>query len=189
MKVETALTAGNWQAAVEALGKLDDRLDSLAAVGEYALLLAACHDLAGNTARSYAALTEALRLDPQCGRALCGLGRLAALNEDLDGALLFFDAALRKSPYLVAALEGRATLNEVLGNLRSAYEDLLDASSFRPKDRELLLDVIRVGNQLGLQDELSFLLSDRTDTIADWENFQFYPHRPIDDARFDQVSG
>ncbi len=189
MKVETELTNGDWQAAVAALGKLDDQLDSLPAVREYALLLAACHDLAGNTARSYAALTEALRLDPRCGRALCGLGRLAALNDDLDGALLFFDSALRKSPYLVAALEGRATVNEMLGNYRSAYEDLLDATSFRPGDRELLLDVIRVGNQLGLHEEVTSLLFTRADTGTDWDSFQLTPEHTADDPRIEHVIG
>ena len=168
-KVESQLKRGNWRDAVEALGELDDCLDTLPAVREYALLLAACHDLAGNTTQSYAALTEALRMDPECGRAMCGLGRLAAIKQDFDGALLFFESALKKSPTLVAALEGRALICELLGDFKSAYEDLVDASNFRPRDEDLLFEVIRLGNLLGYQDELSTFISTRNAISMSWD--------------------
>ncbi|MBN2715522.1 MAG: hypothetical protein JXX14_06680 [Deltaproteobacteria bacterium] len=168
-RVESQLGQGDWRGAVESLGRLDDFLDTLPAVREYALLLAACHDLAGNITQSYVALTEALRIDPSCGRAMCGLGRLAAISQDLDGALLFFESALKKSPALVAALEGHALVSELRGDLRSAYEDLIDASNFRPKDEELLLEVIRVGNLIGYQDELASFVSARNAAEESWD--------------------
>ena len=168
-KVESHLSAGKWRTAVEALGELDDKLDSLPAVREYALLLAACHDLAGNTSQSYAALTEALRIDPQCGRAMCGLGRLAAIKQDFEGALLFFESALKRSPSLVAALEGHALVCELMGDLQSAYEDMVDASNFRPRDEDLMFDVIRLGNRLGYQDEVASFITTRNTTTMSWD--------------------
>lgn len=165
-KVESQLAKGNWRVAVEALGELDDSLESLAAVREYALLLAACHDLAGNTRQSYTALTEALRMDPDCARAMCGLGRLAALNNDMDGAMLFFESALKKSPCMVAALRGRAVVCEMMGDLQTAYEDMMDASNFRPFEEDLILDVVRLGNSLGHYDEIATWLAERNALTA-----------------------
>ncbi|MBN2528290.1 MAG: hypothetical protein JXR76_17995 [Deltaproteobacteria bacterium] len=179
-RVEEQLSRGNWREAVDALGKLDDKLDSLPAVREYALLLAACHDLAGNTAQAYAALSEVRRLDGDCARALCGLGRLAALDDDLWGALAYFDLALKKSPQLVAALHGRALMCESLGDYTTAYEDLVDASNFRPQDEALLRDVIRLGGMLGLNDELDGFIAERNAAADVFEVSQFLPHMPFD---------
>lgn len=167
--VEAHLQSGEWKTAVEALGELDDKLDTLAAVREYALLLAACHDLAGNTAQSYAALIEALRIDPDSGRAMCGLGRLAAIKNDFDGALLFFESALKRSPSLVAALVGRALVCELQGNIEAAYEDMIDASSFRPRDEDMIFEVIRLGNLLGRTDEISTFITARNAVTMCWD--------------------
>lgn len=162
-RVEKHLNAGNWRVAVELLGQLDEKLDSLAAVREYALLLAACHDLAGNTKQSYAALSETLRLDPECGRAMCGLGRLAALNGDFVGASIFFESALKKTPCLVAALRGHAAICEMVGDVEQAYKNIVDASNFRPMDENLLFEVIRLGNTIGLQDKVALYLKQRNE--------------------------
>ncbi|MBN2341404.1 MAG: hypothetical protein JXX29_08405 [Deltaproteobacteria bacterium] len=160
-RVERHLAQGDWQIAVEALGELDEHLDSMSAVREYALLLAACHDLAGNTRQGYVALSETLRIDSECARAMCGLGRLAALNDDLDGANVFFSAALNKSPCMVAALRGHAVVSEYLGDTETAYLDMMDASNFRPTDDDLLFEVIRLGNSCGKQDQVAEYLHER----------------------------
>lgn len=165
-RVERHLAKGSWRVAVETLGELDDHLDNMSSVREYALLLAACHDLAGNVRESHAALSETLRIDPNCARAMCGLGRLAALNEDLETAALLFESALQVSPCMVAALRGHAIVCEVVGDEEEAYRDIVDASNFRPTDRELLFEAIRLGNLLGKQDEIAVYLQERTAAMA-----------------------
>jgi hypothetical protein len=78
-------------------------LSSLAEVREYALLVAACHDLAGRTELCLDALEETLRLDPACTRAMCGIARLYALEGHLDSAAALFASALDVEPAYEAA--------------------------------------------------------------------------------------
>ena len=102
-EAEDLLRHGDWPGAQNALYDSKVSLSSLAEVREYALLVAACHDLAGRTELCLDALEETLRLDPTCTRAMCGVARLYALEGHLDSATALFSAALDIEPACEAA--------------------------------------------------------------------------------------
>ncbi|MCU0663000.1 MAG: hypothetical protein MUC50_11820 [Myxococcota bacterium] len=135
-------------AAERILSTLDERL-SADGVREFGLLVAACHDMAGRRELAMEALTQILDMDPGCARALCGLGRLAALEGDLEKAGALFDKALTQQPALVAALRGKAAVAEARGDVNGAYASVLAASDLRPTDDHLLVEAVRLGRACG----------------------------------------
>ncbi|MCP4601871.1 MAG: hypothetical protein GY847_15385 [Proteobacteria bacterium] len=158
---ENYLDVGNWREAEKSLESVNEPLGSLEIVREYALLVAACHDLAGRTELCLDALSEALRLDPYCARAMCGLGRVAALKGDLGSAQDFFASALKLQPALVAALHGQAVISEAEGNLAKAFSSMIIASDLRPKDDDLMIETVRLGNAAGKVQQVSRFLEHR----------------------------
>ncbi|MCP4679853.1 MAG: hypothetical protein GY854_31045 [Deltaproteobacteria bacterium] len=160
-EAEKCLGSGNWNAAEEQLMKLKEPLESVEAVREFALLVAACHDLAGRPEQCLDALTETLRIDPNCARAMCGLGRLSALGGDLGSASDFFSSALKLQPALVAALHGQAVIKEAEGNLEEAFPSMMAASDLRPKDDDLMTETVRLGNAAGKQETVSRFVEHR----------------------------
>ena len=161
IRAEEALAAGEPAIAEQALEGITDQMDSVETVREFALLVAACHDLAGRRTACMDALSEALMLDPRCARAMCGLGRIAALSGELESAAEFFDAALKCEPALVAALHGQAVVREAKGDLDGAFSLMMTASDLRPKSDALLNETSRIGNQLGKLDEVSRFIAHR----------------------------
>ena len=159
--VKDALDEGDTDEALRRLSGVEDGIESLAAVREYALLTAASHDLAGERDSAVEALIEALRIDPTCARAMCGLGRIAALEDDLENAALFFNGAINQQPFLVAALRGYGAVCEAINEKELAYDSMVAASELRPADEELLFEAVRLGNLLGRQDEVSDFLRTR----------------------------
>jgi tetratricopeptide (TPR) repeat protein len=137
-------------AAEEVLSNLHEPL-SPDGVREYGLLVAACHDMAGRAEQAMAALSQILEIDPGCARALCGLGRLAALGGELNTARALFEQALSGQPALVAALRGKSAVAEALGDLQEAYSAVLTASDLRPTDDQLLVETVRLGRACGKQ--------------------------------------
>lgn len=148
-RAEDSLAMGDWAEASACLEGLTESLPSKEAVREYALLVAACHDLAGRPAQCFEALKETLALDENCARAYCGLGRLSALGGNLEAALSFFDKALSIEPALVAALHGRSAVLEAQERFEDAFASVVHASDLRPFDEELIREVIRLGNAIG----------------------------------------
>jgi hypothetical protein len=126
------LERGDWLGAENALATMEKPLTSLLAVREYALLTAGCLDLGDDRAACLGALSEALHIDPYCARAMCGIGRIAALGGDLSIALDFFKLALEREPALVAALHGKAVVLEALGDLPEALKAVRIAAALRP---------------------------------------------------------
>jgi len=161
MEAQDLLTEGNWEEAQIVLEKVKDPLLSLEAVREYALLVAACHDLAGRSVECLEALSEALNLDSTCSRAMCGLGRMALLRGDLGSAEEFFSAALRHQPSLVAALHGKAVVMEAAGKMDEAFETMVAASDLRPGNHDLMSEAMRIGNEIGRGEEVSRFLQHR----------------------------
>ncbi len=158
---EDCLSSGDPVSAERALSEITEQSDSAAEVRELALLVAACHDLGGRQAACMEALSEALLLDPRCARAMCGLGRIAALQGDLGSARDFFDAALRCEPALVAALHGKAVLQEATGDIKGAFASMMTASDLRPKNDLLLSETSRLGNQCGKMEEVARFIAYR----------------------------
>jgi Flp pilus assembly protein TadD len=158
---EEFLSKGDFVSAERELETITDQMDSALVVREFALLVAACHDLAGRRVACMDALSEALLLDPRCARAMCGLGRISALNGDLDSATEFFDAALRYEPALVAALHGKAVVQEAGGDLEGAFTAMMTASDLRPKNDAFLNETSRLGNMVGRLDEVARFISHR----------------------------
>jgi tetratricopeptide (TPR) repeat protein len=161
LRAEDFLSESDFLSAERELGEIVEQLDSAVAVRELALLVAACHDLAGRQTACMDALSEALLLDPRCARAMCGLGRIAALCGDLESARDFFDAALRCEPALVAALHGKAVVLEAVGDLNGAFTSMMTASDLRPKNDLLLSETSRIGNQCGKLDEVARFIAYR----------------------------
>jgi len=166
---QSCLELGEWALATQRLESIEDSIDTLQELKEFAILMAACHDLAGRPLDAMETLFEVLRIDPECARAMCGIGRLSALGDNLQSAAVFFNAALECQPFLVAALQGSAAVEEATGNNDKAWLALKTASDLRPIDEDLLFETVRMGNAAGLQDEIaSFLktrLKIRTETI------------------------
>ncbi len=160
-RAEDHLSDGEWEQAEQHLAGVNEPLGSHDAVREYALLVAACHDLAGRSDACLDALTEALKLDPRCARAMCGLGRIAALRGDLGSAADFFESALRIQPSLVAAHHGRAVIKEAEGEIAEAFASMMTASDLRPKDDDIMLETVRLGNAAGAGDAVSKFLEHR----------------------------
>ncbi|MDD5308906.1 MAG: hypothetical protein PHU25_16445 [Deltaproteobacteria bacterium] len=149
------LTNGDWLGAENALATMEKPLTSLLAVREYALLAAGCRDLGDSRAACLEALSEVLRIDPCCARAMCGIGRIAALGGDLSTALEFFDAALKQEPALVAALHGRAVALEGLGDLAGALETARMAAELRPASAVMRAKVHQMGEALARPCEIA----------------------------------
>lgn len=161
VEAERHLDQGDPASAELVLNSITSQMDSALMVREYALLIAACHDLAGRPEHALEALSEALTLDPRCARAMCGLGRIAALRGDLASARAFFQSALRCEPALVAGLHGMAVIEEAEGNLREAYRVMLTASDLRPQNSELLSEAARLGNLTGEREDVARFISHR----------------------------
>lgn len=158
---EEFLSKGDFESAERELETITGQMESALIVREFALLVAACHDLAGRRVACMDALSEALLLDPRCARAMCGLGRISALNGDLDSATDFFDTALRYEPALVAGLHGKAAVQEAKGDLEGAFTSMMTASDLRPKNDAFLNDTSRLGNMIGRLDEVARFISHR----------------------------
>jgi len=158
---EDYLGTGDFASAERELDGITEQMSSTLVVREFALLVAACHDLAGRQAACLDALSEALMLDPRCARAMCGLGRIAALTGDVDGASDFFDAALRCEPALVAGLHGKAVVLESKGDPEGAFAAMVTASDLRPKNDQLLSEAARLGNIIGKLDDVARFFSHR----------------------------
>ncbi len=179
LRAESLLAQGDWAGAETALMEISDRLGSIHAVREYALLVAAYHDLAGRLPEALAALSEALKLDPQCARAMCGLGRIAALNGDLQSAEEFFKAALDHQPALVAALYGRAAVCEAMNDLKGAFKFISTAAELRPHNASLIVELERLGLQTGCHGELSqFFLQHHGVTLSTAASLTTSPPTP-----------
>jgi tetratricopeptide (TPR) repeat protein len=161
MDAERFLDQGDHASAEAALNSVTEQMDSALLVREYALLVAACHDLAGRPEHALEALSEALTLDPRCARAMCGIGRIAALKGDLTSAAEFFQSALRCEPALVAALHGMAIIQEAGGDLRSAYRSMVTASDLRPRNDALLSEAARLGNAIGKINDVARFIAHR----------------------------
>lgn len=161
VEAERCLDQGDHANAELALNSITAQMDSAPMVREYALLIAACHDLAGRPEHALEALSEALTLDPRCARAMCGLGRIAALKGDLASSRDFFQSALRCEPALVAGLHGMAVIEEAEGNLKEAYRAMLTASDLRPKNSDLLSEAARLGNLTGEREDVARFISHR----------------------------
>ncbi|MDJ0761577.1 MAG: hypothetical protein QNJ97_01205 [Myxococcota bacterium] len=158
---EIALDKGDWASAEQGLASIEQQLKTAEMVREYALLVAACHDLAGRVPQCLDALTCALDLDPQCARAMCGLARIAALKGDLESADQFFSSALKHQPALVAGCHGLAVVKEAQGKLDDAFLMMMTASDLRPKDDGLMMETVRIGNAAGKGTEVSRFLEHR----------------------------
>lgn len=158
---EDYLSNGDFASAERELEGITAQMDSALVVREFALLVAACHDLAGRQTACLDALSEALLLDPRCARAMCGLGRIAALTGDVDSATEFFEAALRCEPALVAALHGKAVVLETKGDLEGAFTAMMTASDLRPRNDKLLGETARLGNVLGKLDDVARFIAHR----------------------------
>jgi tetratricopeptide (TPR) repeat protein len=163
IEAEAHLDAGEPARAEQALNSLTEQLDSAAMVREYAMLIAACHDLAGRHEQTLEALSEALTLDPRCARAMCGLGRIAAIKGDLSTANDFFQSALRCEPALVAGHHGMAIIQEAEGKLMDAYQSMITASDLRPKNEALLSEAARIGNAIGELNDVAHFIAHRLD--------------------------
>ena len=171
IKAEQYLENGDHIQAETVLNNITEQMDSALIVREYALLIAACHDLAGRREHALEALSEALVLDPRCARAMCGLGRIAAIKGDLASARDFFQSALRFEPALVAGLHGVAIIQEADGDLRNAYRSMRTASDLRPSNDTLLSDAARLGNVTGEKVDVAHFLSHRLGKTTDVLNF------------------
>jgi len=161
IEAEQFLDVENHRDAEAVLNSLSEQMSSAEMVREYALLVAACHDLAGRHEHALEALSEALTLDPRCARAMCGLGRIAAIKGDLATAADFFESALRSEPALVAGLHGIAVIQEAAGDLRSAYKSMLTASDLRPKNDALMSEAARLGNAAGEKTDVAHFIAHR----------------------------
>ncbi len=158
---ETYLNHNDWHEAEKRLGDLSEQLSSRESIREYALLVAACHDLAGRSQQCLEALSDALSLDPYCARAMCGMGRIAALGGDLDNALGFFNDALKYQPAMIAALHGKAAVMEAQGELKKAFSLMMMASDLRPGNSDLMIETVRIGKAAGKSIEVSRFLEHR----------------------------
>jgi tetratricopeptide (TPR) repeat protein len=163
LEAEALLDRGDHVAAEQVLGGITAQMDSTLIVREYALLVAACHDLAGRADHALEALSEALTLDPRCARAMCGLGRIAALKGDLSSARDFFSSALKFQPALVAGLHGIAVIEEASGHLDVAYKAMIAASDLRPRNDDLMSEAARLGNAIGAFDDVARFVTQRLD--------------------------
>ena len=172
VEAESFLDRGDHESAEKVLNSITTQMDSAPMVREYALLIAACHDLGGRPEHALEALSEALTLDPRCARAMCGLGRIAALKGDIASARDFFRSALRCEPALVAGLHGMGVIEEAEGNLKEAYLAMRTASDLRPKNSELLSDAARLGNLIGELDDVARFVNHRIGESS------FRPHEP-----------
>jgi Flp pilus assembly protein TadD len=161
IEAEQCLDKGNFVQAEVVLNSLSEQMQSVEMVREYALLVAACHDLAGRHDPALEALSEALTLDPRCARAMCGLGRIAAIKGDLATAKDFFESALDCEPALVAGLHGMAVIQEARGEMKAAYRSMTIASDLRPSNENLLSDAARLGNAVGELNDVAHLISHR----------------------------
>ncbi len=158
-EAEDALIAGDWDKAGRHLENLTESLTSKNAVREYALLVAACHDMAQRPTQCFEALKETLALDESCARAYCGLGRLCALGGNWDASLTFFEKALSIEPALVAALHGKAAVLEAQGRVDEAFTFVVHASDLRPRDNVLMEEVVRLGNAIGKKKQVERFVS------------------------------
>ena len=171
IEAEQHLDKGDPVEAEKVLNSLSEQLHSAEMVREYALLVAACHDLAGRHEHALEALSEALTLDPRCARAMCGLGRIAAIKGDLDTAKEFFGSALRCEPALVAGLHGMAVIQEACGDLKGAYHSMMTASDLRPKSDTLMSEAARLGNAIGKLSDVAHFISHRLGTAKSFAVF------------------
>ena len=82
-------------------------------------------------------VSEAVRLAPRDANLwyLLGLGQIE--NNDEPGALQSFDEALKIEPAFIRALFNRALLNEKVGRLEQAIQDLENCSSLDKENPDI----------------------------------------------------
>jgi tetratricopeptide (TPR) repeat protein len=98
----------------------------------------------GQTNDAIADFDSATRLDPSQPEAYLNKGIALLRLENSDGALRLFDAAIAhntRRPEL--AYFARAIANEMLGNVRAAYNDYRQASQISPNWREPQVELTR----------------------------------------------
>ena len=100
---------------------------------DYAVFLAS----QGRSGEAVEQMREAVRLAPRDANLwyLLGLGQIE--NNDEPGALQSFDEALKIEPAFIRALFNRALLNEKVGRLEQAIQDLENCSSLDKENPDI----------------------------------------------------
>ena len=95
----------------------------------------------GNTKQAVAFYREAIRLQPDYGQALTGLGALLLMQRRLDEAEALFEKALTVDPNHATALVNLAMIDQSRGNKQRARERLETVVARNPGYAEALLNL------------------------------------------------
>lgn len=117
----------------------------------------------GQTDQAMAAYREALRLKPDYGQALTGLGALLLLQKQMEEARDLFERALRVDPNHATALINLAMIDRAEGDVPTALNRLRQVVARNPDFAEAHLNL---GSLLASQNQLEPAISHLSKAVA-----------------------